>query len=378
MTILNLAKGKSPMRYPLRLPASANEFQNAYSQINSMSSKGDVHIDSVTSPVWNLGEYIRREDISDPEVREKLNTLAKKIERMDEVEQRKLACVFDARSIMCLDDLLTAADSLGDYVYYPEITNERELGLFLVENRIMQFPENTWPYLDYRAIGIEYHVEHSGALTPNGYVVRRSEESQEAQREKPVFRALLWTEAMWHAGVEQPYPLELPASAQKLEQARKALGNEPFETVGIVQAECLDPLLRGKLTMEDPDVEVMQELGSRIRELEKSERQIQKFLAVLEVEQPDAMVDALELSEHLDGYSLLPDDAEAYGQEALKMNFPAVDDDLIDELDGFTDWDAYGNYMMEADDVRITEYGLLRREDEPFPDETMGPRMEMG
>ena len=234
--------------------------------------------------------------------------------------------------------------------------------------------------MDYVKVFVEFLQGFFAALTDadSALAVRRSEEPREAQSEKPVFRALLWTEAMWNAGVEQPYPLELPASAQKLEQARKALGNEPFETVDIVQAECLDPLLRGKLTMEYPDVEVMQELGSRIRELEKSERQIQKFLAVLEVEQPEAMVDALELSEHLDGYSLLPDDAEAYGQEALKMNFPAVDDDLIDELDGFTDWDAYGNYMMEADDVRITEYGLLRREDEPFPDEAMGPRMEMG
>ena len=285
-----------------------------------------------------------------------------------------MACVLDARSINGLDDVLSAADALGEYSYYPQITNERELGVFLVENHILDFPEKTWPYLDYRAIGIEYHAEHSGALTPKGYVVRRSEVPQERREKKPVFRALLWTEAMWNAGVEEPYPLELPTAQHKLEQAQRAIGNEPFPTVDIVQAECLWPELRQKLTMEYPDVEVMQKLGQKIQDF--TDNELHKFLAVLSVEQPEGMVDALEYAERLDEYSLFPDDAEAYGQEALKLNFSGVDDDVISELDGFTDWEAYGRYMMEADGVRITEYGLLRREANPLPDQGMGQNMQ--
>ena len=142
-----------------------------------------------------------------------------------------------------------------------------------------------------------------------------------------------------------------------------------------MQAECLNAALREHLSMEFPDVEIMQTLGQKVQEFQNNENQMNKFLAVLEVEQPEALTDALDLAINIDTYSLLPDDAEAYGQEALKLNFPSVDDELIDELDGFTDWDAYGRYMMEADGVRITKYGFLRREGNPFPDESMGQQM---
>ena len=373
MTTLVLAKGNGSDRLGLRLPVSASEFRNAYSTINSSEGKGLVRIDRAASPVWNLGGYLSHEDISDPDVREKLNTLAERIDGMSESDQKKFACVLDARSINGLDDVLTAADALGEYSYHPEITTERELGVYLVENHVLDFPEKTWPYLDYRAIGIEYHADHSGALTPKGYVVRRSEAPQEKQEKKPVFRVLLWSESMRNASVE-PIPLDLPASPLKLQQVRRSI-DEPFETVDIVQAECLNAALREQLSMEYPDVEIMQALGQKVQEFQTSPNEMNKFLAVLEVEQPEALTDALDLAINIDTYSLLPDDAEAFGQEALKLNFPSVDDDLIDELDGFTDWDAYGRYMMEADGVRITKYGFLRREGNPFPDESMGQQM---
>ena len=376
MTVLNLARGKSGIRVPLRLPASGSEVKRAFEQLQGHAGKGVTRIDSVIAPVPNLGNYLTHIDISDPDERDKLNTLAEKIDGMSATEQKMFSCVLDARSINGLDDVLTAADSLSDYIYHPQITDERELGIFLVENHIMDFPEKTWPYLDYRAIGIEYHAEHSGALTPEGYVVRRSEVpeiTQEQKELKPVFRALLWTEAMWNAGVEKPYPLNLPATQLELEQAQRAVGNEPFTTVDIVQAECLWAELQEKLTLDYPDIETMQHLGLKIQDFD--EKEMKKFLAVLAVEQPEGMADALEFAERLEDYSLFPDDAEAYGQDALKLNFDSVDDDLIQELDGFTDWDAYGRYMMEADGVRITEYGLLRREGTPFPDESMGQQM---
>ena len=180
MIVLNLARGKSGVRVPLRLPASGSEVKHAFDLLQANTKGGVTRIDSVIGPVPNLGGYLAHVDITDPDEREKLNALAGKIEAMTQAEQAMFSCVLDARSINGLDDVLIAADSLNDYIYHPQITNERELGIFLVENRILDFPENTWPYLDYRAIGIEYHAEHSGALTPEGYVVRRSEVSEES------------------------------------------------------------------------------------------------------------------------------------------------------------------------------------------------------
>ena len=372
MMVLNLARGKSGVRVPLRLPASGSDVKRAFELFQADMKGGITRIDSVVGPVPNLGGYLAHVDITDPDERERLNALAEKIEAMTQAEQKMFSCVLDARSINGLSDVLSAADSLGDYIYHPQITNERELGIFLVENHVVDFPEKTWPYLDYRAIGIEYHAEHSGALTPDGYVVRRSEVPGEETRQEPIFRVMLWTEAMWNAGVEQPYPLELPATSLKLEQAQRAIG-EPFETADIVQAECLLPELKERLTMEYPDVEVLQKLGEMVHGFQNTS-QMTKFLAVLSVEQPEGAVDALELADDLDSYSLLPDDAEAYGQEAFKLNC-AAGDTVIDELDAFVDWEGYGRMMMEADHVRVTEYGLLRRESDPFPDEDMGQKL---
>ena len=144
MTVLNLARGKSGIRVPLRLPASGSEVKRAFEQLQEHAGKGVTRIDSVISPVQNLGNYLTHIDISDPDEREKLNTLAEKIDGMSATEQKMFSCVLDARSINGLDDALTAADSLTDYIYHPQITDERELGIFLVENRIMDFPEKTW------------------------------------------------------------------------------------------------------------------------------------------------------------------------------------------------------------------------------------------
>ena len=180
MIVLNLARGKSGVRVPLRLPASGSDVKRAFELLQADMKGGITRIDSVVGPVPNLGGYLAHVDITDPDERERLNALAEKIEAMTQAEQKMFSCVLDARSINGLNDVLTAADSLGDYIYHPQITNERELGIFLVENHVVDFPEKTWPYLDYRAIGIEYHAEHSGALTPDGYVVRRGEVPEES------------------------------------------------------------------------------------------------------------------------------------------------------------------------------------------------------
>ena len=373
MTVLNLSRGKGTMCVPLRLPASGSEVKRAFDLLLETTGKGVTRIRSVTSPVSNLENYLKHIDISDPDERAKLNMLAEKIDGMSASEQKMFGCVLDARIINGLNDVLSAADALDDYVYHPQITNERELGVFVVESGLMDVPERLRPYMDYQAIGIEYHAEHSGALTLDGYVVRRSEAPQE-QKKEPVFRVLLWSEAMREQKIE-PYSLMLPAASLELEQARQSVSISDFADADIVQAQCLDPRINGNLTMEYPDVEVMQKLGLMIQKLLYDAGQLNKFLAILSVEQPEAMTDVLELVENIDLYSLFSDDAEAYGQETLKLNHAGADDELIAELDGFTDWNAYGRYMMEADGVRITKYGLLRREEKPFPAQDMGQQI---
>lgn len=51
--------------------------------------------------------------------------------------------------------------------------------------------------------------------------------------------------------------------------------------------------------------------------------------------------------------------------------------DRLDEytLDGFTDFEAMGNFYMREDGVRRTEFGLLRKLSDPFPEVQDGLQM---
>ena len=49
-----------------------------------------------------------------------------------------------------------------------------------------------------------------------------------------------------------------------------------------------------------------------------------------------------------------------------------LDDEAIYELDGYMDFEKYGQDCMENDCVTKTEFGLLRRLDPPFPEQRQG------
>ena len=67
-------------------------------------------------------------------------------------------------------------------------------------------------------------------------------------------------------------------------------------------------------------------------------------------------------------------DTYGYGQRRLQETL-GLDDEAIYELDGYMDFEKYGQDCMENDCVTKTEFGLLRRLDPPFPEQRQGQRM---
>ena len=96
--------------------------------------------------------------------------------------------------------------------------------------------------------------------------------------------------------------------------------------------------------------------------------------AVLEAERPDTLRGACELLRNLDNYQRITEDAYGYGQQRLQETL-GLDDEAIYELDGYMDFEKYGQDCMENDCVTKTEFGLLRRLDPPFPEQTQGQQM---
>ena len=103
----------------------------------------------------------------------------------------------------------------------------------------------------------------------------------------------------------------------------------------------------------------------------KTDGEMTKYCAALEVEKPSTFTEALNVAMDLDDYELVSDNEREYGREALRRL--GADDELLDSIEGYTDFDWLGRDMMEEDGVRQTGYGLVRRLSKPFP-----PEQEVG
>ena len=64
-----------------------------------------------------------------------------------------------------------------------------------------------------------------------------------------------------------------------------------------------------------------------------------------------------------------------YGQSVLRRH--GADDELLEAMDGYMDFEKLGEDAMVEDGVRETEFGLVRRCSHPFPEkeQTQGQQM---
>ena len=358
----------------LDLPATPAEVSEAFSWFERIGVEpSDVRIAGVNSPVPTLGQYILRADIHDPAEMKKLNELAEAIEQMDDREWDIFAGALDAESINGLDDVLKISKRLGDYIILPNVKTDTELGRILVDTGYKNFPENVQPYLDYRAIGAEYYAENGGAYGPGGYVRRKSSLEQAPEQRDALITLYLLTPRVTET-MADPYRLTLPAMDEELEQAKEQIGVDHFTEATIVKVEFGKPYLAELIPQECICVEDANELALGIEEMQQRDGELLKYLAVLSVEQMETLTDALRVAVNLDDYERITEGTYEYGQSVLRRI--GADDELIDTIDGYMDFEKFGEDSMVEDGVRQTEFGLIRRCSHPFPEETQ--TMQMG
>lgn len=358
----------------LDLPATPAEVGEAFSWFERIGvDLSTVRIAGVNSPVPTLGQYILRADILDPAQMKMLNELADSIGQMDDREWNIFAGALDAESINGLDDVLKLSKRLGDYIILPNVRTDTELGRILVDTGYKNFPEAVQPYLDYRAIGAEYYAENGGAYGPGGYVRRKSSLEQAPEHRDALITLHLLTQRVAETMVE-PYRLILPATDEELDQAKAQIGVDHFTEATIVKAEFGKPYLAELIPQDCICVEDANELALGIEEMTQRDGELLKFLAVLTVEQPETMTDALRFAMELDDYERITEGTYEYGQSVLRRH--GADDELLEAMDGYMDFAKLGEDSMVEDGVRQTEFGLIRRCSSPFPEETQ--TMQMG
>ena len=75
----------------------------------------------------------------------------------------------------------------------------------------------------------------------------------------------------------------------------------------------------------------------------------------------------------LDNYERVSEYAEEYGMSVLQRY--QGEEELFNLIEGYMDFDRFARDMMREDGVRRTEYGLIRRCDEPWPEPNYGQQM---
>lgn len=368
MITLHLMRGEINEGVVLPLPTTPAQIAEAYSWLDTIcDDEQATKIFDVVCPVKNLGKYIMDANPSNSDDMAKLDSLAIAISEMDKQQMAVFSGALDAESINGLDDVLNVAHSLDQYILLHGVSNNRELGAFLVDSGYKSFPESVRPYLDLAAIGEEYYADRGGAFTSAGYVQKRVHAFTQSHKSGAVFNLMLTT------GQGKSVHLELPALEEELDQAKKWLGIEEFSECTIQNridhiAYAADLIPNDCIT-----VEVANEMALGIDEMRIRDGELMKFFSVLEVEQPETFDKAFELAMNLDDYERVPADPAEYGEVVLYRI--GADDEVLDAIDGFMDFKGFGEFFMKEDGVRTTEFGLVRRCSEPFPEPDNGPKM---
>lgn len=99
------------------------------------------------------------------------------------------------------------------------------------------------------------------------------------------------------------------------------------------------------------------------------------YAAVLSAEKPDTFHQARELLHNLNNYEHIVEGTYGYGQQRLQEKL-GLDDESIEKLEGYMDFERDGLHCMERDGVIEAEFGPLRRLNPPFSEQRQELRMK--
>ena len=99
-----------------------------------------------------------------------------------------------------------------------------------------------------------------------------------------------------------------------------------------------------------PAVEDYNDFAEALEDIWQQDGLLLTYAAVLEAEKPETLHRACELLQDLDNYQRITEGAYGYGQQRLQETL-GLDDEAIYELDGYMDFEKYGQDCMENDCV---------------------------
>ena len=171
------------------------------------------------------------------------------------------------------------------------------------------------------------------------------------------------------------YTLVLPADEEYLDAVKNYLDIDVFADAMLCDIRFKVPYIGELIRDTDcPAVEDYNDFAEALEDIWQKDGMLLTYAAVLEAEKPETLLRACELLRNLDNYQRIVEGAYGYGQQRLQETL-GLDDEAIYEMDGYMDFEKYGQDCMENDCVTKTEFGLLRRLDPPFPEQRQGQQL---
>lgn len=353
-------------------PLSVGQFQDVFNQPSGPDGQPPhLVIERFISPVEALDRNLKGLVIQDLSGLSQLNALVESIERMSERDLQIFSGALDMERISSPADALRIVKDLDQYELFPHIKTDEDLGRFLVDTSPItgkfSFSEAARPYLDYAKIGAEQHAALGGAYTEYGFLKRQ--EKAPAQENTP------YTMILTLASVDHGDTLTLPTSEEKLEETRENLEVDDLSYAVIASVQYAEPYSNQLIPKDGVTIEEANELALCLQQLKKdSERST--LWAALEAEEPSTFSEAVGIAMDLDDYERITDSEGEYAHRALRGLRST--EELLEAIDGYTDFDELGRDMMTEDGVRQTGYGLVRRLSKPFPAEGQEQSPQMG
>ena len=178
-----------------------------------------------------------------------------------------------------------------------------------------------------------------------------------------------------HVNGKPDYTLILPADEKYLDAVKDYLDIDVFADAMLCDIRFKVPYIGELIRDSDcPAVEDYNDFAEALEDIWQQDGALLTYAAVLEAEKPETLHRACDLLQDLDNYQRITEGAYGYGQQRLQETL-GLDDEAIYELDGYMDFEKYGQDCMANDCVTKTEFGLLRRLDPPFPEQTQGQQM---
>lgn len=293
--------------------------------------------------------------------------LQERLDRLTATEQDILSGILEIEKPKTLKEIINLSYHLRNYELLKDSSDSGRMAAeLLMRDKKIEVLEEIWPLLDFEWIRDRFFDTHQGAYCPSGLVLK-CEGAEVTEMYQDYFPdpgyekdgAFLIHLYKMSGGQPVSYSVSLPADAEKLEMARRAMGIQDFSECKMSQyGGPLDQLKR--YLPVAIDVESLNQFAIFLRDqVMADERQsLNVLMAALEAECPRNMEEALNVVSDLSRYQIFEDiqSPEDYARFKMTQDGSVYASPICESYLNFR---GLGEALLKRDGVMMTNHGLV-------------------